>query len=288
MFICSICNDEFEGHCNKKYCSVCFDIKFGKICESCGNWFVDRKHPNQKKCSRTCGAKPIVGNLITSCNYCGNSIERYQLEEKENYFCTAVCALLHYSKNREKKKELYHCKQCGDEFERYIYRNTQFCSKKCAYIYLKGKPKRKKKKIQKTCLICNNPFKVLPSRKDRKYCKKCDGRKYEDAYTRVSGENHFRSKGGIETEFGSNWMEQRKKALKRDKYTCQSCGYIKGQSAMKVVVHHIIPRSEFTKISIEYLEKEGNKLSNLIVLCASCHPKVEVGNIKLDINHIDN
>lgn len=64
-------------------------------------------------------------------------------------------------------------------------------------------------------------------------------------------------------KWGNDWIPQRKMALVRDSYTCQSCGkYAR-------TVHHIKPRREFDVIS------ESNDLNNLITLCNHCHLLIE-------------
>lgn len=58
-------------------------------------------------------------------------------------------------------------------------------------------------------------------------------------------------------ERGTDWQEQRLKALNRDK-KCRLCGYDKN-----LAVHHVIP----------YWKSKSNELKNLITLCQSCHTK---------------
>ncbi len=56
---------------------------------------------------------------------------------------------------------------------------------------------------------------------------------------------------------GVDWKSQSKKALERDKYSCQLCMIV----PKKAHVHHIVP----------YRKSKNNSLENLITLCPSCH-----------------
>ncbi len=54
----------------------------------------------------------------------------------------------------------------------------------------------------------------------------------------------------------TNWLKMRKLALKRDNYTCQTCGL---RSRKKMTVHHLNENHE------------DNRLENLLTLCRPCH-----------------
>jgi len=62
------------------------------------------------------------------------------------------------------------------------------------------------------------------------------------------------------------WKQNRRAALARDK-VCQDCG-----TSDKLHVHHIRPVSSFDH------SNDAHYLDNLVVLCASCHPKWEGEN----------
>jgi len=65
------------------------------------------------------------------------------------------------------------------------------------------------------------------------------------------------------TYTGERWQEARRAALSRDR-VCQDCG-----SADDLHVHHIRPVRSFDHA------EDAHYLSNLVVLCSSCHPKWE-------------
>lgn len=71
-----------------------------------------------------------------------------------------------------------------------------------------------------------------------------------------------------DNDYGSIWPNQRKKALERDRYTCQHCGISGDRTPLHV--HHIVP----------YRFNESNSmvnaLENLITLCPVCHEQAEM------------
>lgn len=87
------------------------------------------------------------------------------------------------------------------------------------------------------------------------------------------GEDSPGWKGGYDRNYGPSWPRQRRKARKRDGYTCQRCGMPqeehKKKQNQKLHVHHIRPFRLFED------SKEANKLQNLITLCISCHNRLE-------------
>jgi hypothetical protein len=126
------------------------------------------------------------------------------------------------------------------------------------------------------CEICGNKYKIHKcvigvSNRNSRFCStNC-------AYTAMSkermGKNNPNFVHGLSHLYpgrGKNWHSQRKKALKRDNYTCKVCH----KQKKRMHVHHIIPYIHF-----ENNWKTANKLSNLVTLCPNCHPKVENGRI---------
>lgn len=108
-------------------------------------------------------------------------------------------------------------------------------------------------------------------RTERNFCsREC----YNDALSDdVAGEDNFNWRGGYEPYYGPEWHSQRRKALQRDDYECQSCGLSREQNREQwdkdLEVHHIQPIRTFADTS------EANQLSNLITLCTECHTKHE-------------
>ena len=72
--------------------------------------------------------------------------------------------------------------------------------------------------------------------------------------------------GGPMSYRGRDWRAARRRAVARDKGTCQRCETVIGPS---IPVHHIRPFREFASA------KEANALDNLVCLCSRCHAQQE-------------
>lgn len=81
-------------------------------------------------------------------------------------------------------------------------------------------------------------------------------------------------------KYGSNWRRQRRKALERADYSCQRCGITDAEHRGKHVdrtrgvgigldVHHRVSVRLFKRWALPF--EDANRLSNLEVLCQSCH-----------------
>lgn len=113
------------------------------------------------------------------------------------------------------------------------------------------------------CFNCGNAFQVYESWLNQrkgggKYC----SRECRDAHRH--GLNHPQYLG-FGDDRGPNWQAQRRKALKRDDYTCQHCA---GPGSD---VHHIQP---FRLFGLNRY-KEANELPNLVTLCDTCHRRAD-------------
>lgn len=167
------------------------------------------------------------------------------------------------------------CEHCGKPFIRIASRlkwgRGKTCSAACQYAMIKQRTFEKTPKA--TCLNCQKVFAVPPSRRTGKrgvgkYC----SRKCRDAH-RI-GDNHPQYLNGRAQEHrGANWQAQKRKAKRRDKWTCQHCGTTAAENREKtgqpMPVHHITPYRHFDS----YLE--ANELANLVTLCSPCHRKAD-------------
>lgn len=94
------------------------------------------------------------------------------------------------------------------------------------------------------------------------------------------GQLHHRWKGGKEPYYGSNWMEQRRKALKRDDRRCVECGLTEDEHRQQyeigLDVHHRTPIRTFDDPA------NANTLDNLVTLCRACHNRIEPPNSQND------
>lgn len=168
------------------------------------------------------------------------------------------------------------CTECGKVFWYHKSWPRKFCSRKCAAAqnaianlgnYAQGEGV--------VSVICDNCGTVFGKRSDQHRkttrhfcCQKCFG---EWQSQNICGEHHPLFKGNRPQYYGKNWRSQRRKARKRDDYTCQRCGKTQAENGKALDVHHIRP---FRKFGLEHYE-EANHLDNLVSLCISCHKFVE-------------
>ena len=226
----------------------------------------------------------------TYCSYCGKSIMKCPSRIEEHNFCCHEHYAKWLSENQTGEdhpnysKRTVKCSYCGEEIERPKWHRERatnyFCDHECYSNYLKNG------KVLTNCTNCGKEivlsrYRYLQS--ENSFCSK-------DCYDEWHrGKNCYNWKGGISSQYrGPNWEQQRGKAIKRDNNTCQICG-ASGES-VKLDVHHKIPFQDFEregidkdKDIIERIDyKEANKLDNLILLCDSCHRKVEEDVISID------
>lgn len=123
---------------------------------------------------------------------------------------------------------------------------SKYCSRSCQAKSSIGI----RKLVSKKCLGCENIISGAPSKiKDRKYCSVKCACKFNPQLISKTGKNHNRYISGIGT--------YRKEALSHYEKSCIKCGHTK-----KVIVHHIDEN------------RKNNNLSNLMILCESCHVKI--------------
>lgn len=121
-----------------------------------------------------------------------------------------------------------------------------YCSISCGKK--KPNPKRRKPKVALKCLACGVMFDCYPCWIGRrKFC----SRSCADDWMQTASDYIY----------GPTWPRQRRRALERDRHTCQHCGV----SGITLHVHHKNP----------YRVSKSNALRNLVSLCPSCHTTEE-------------
>ncbi len=78
-------------------------------------------------------------------------------------------------------------------------------------------------------------------------------------------------------DYGPNWEEQRQRVRARDGYRCARCGTPEPPGRQHDV-HHLIPFRTFGYVpgrNDRY--KEANQLENLLLVCRTCHRRLEMG-----------
>lgn len=220
------------------------------------------KHGRQTTCSRKCSyewrAQKKRKAVELECPVCGEAFERAPSQiERTKY--TNVCSL----------DCLYEGRSLGI-IEREVtepYELTDEGREAMRQAGIERRGKYKKPPVKWTCETCGKVSKIdrgdiSPARQFRFCSNEC-------ANIGLRGEGNPSWRGGYEPYYGPNWRAQRRKARKRDNYTCQECGISQDELGRKLDVHHIIRFADFDSY------KQANKLDNLISYCHTCHMVVE-------------
>lgn len=258
--------------CRVKWQKVNLTDRVSVSCHWCGKVYTEKagRADRTKYCSTECKNKFLAKERDTrinaTCQTCGKIF--YGVHDR--MYCSRQCAAAGNAVEKVKTT----CPVCRSVFFTLPSRRRTYCGPACSVSAKSGRKTRPH--TSKTCAICGNNFSVSPSRTGSKYCNKCDGRKYENTYaeTRVKGESHRWFMGGKEKKYGLNWEDQSREARERDNHHCVVCGK-SHYFFLRLPVHHITPRREYK--TLHTLETYGNRLSNLITLCPSCHRKADQG-----------
>lgn len=278
--------------------------KGGKVeltCEWCGGKYkVDPyREEGSKYCSKECATKALHdkvsgesnwnwkgGKVEKTCKQCGETykVERYKSDKSK--FCSQECKSdwqeehfmgegnPHYQGGKISKK----CRWCGSKFYGYPAEldSKHFCSDECRSEWwsknLSGENHHAyKERVELECEYCGEKYEVLPSHTENsRFCsRECLG-KWKSK--NVVGPQHPQWEGGHDEymkKLGENkgsWEFNKKKALERDRHTCQLCGA--EENGRKHDVHHIKP----------VRQGGSNYIGNLITLCQICHREIEAEN----------
>ena len=151
------------------------------------------------------------------------------------------------------------CTTCGANVERLkseaCRTETQFCSTECRNSWLsesrqgEDNPSWGGGKVDTECSQCGTGLRIGKARferTDRHFCSDCWGQ----------------TRGA----YGKGWWKNRNAVRERDNGICQNC---LSNSERPYDVHHIVPHRKFDS------DVEANKMENLVLLCHSCHVKLE-------------
>lgn len=158
------------------------------------------------------------------------------------------------------------CKNCGKQLRG---QQQKYCSNKCLAIF-----RRKTKVPLIECIQCQQPIIDKPA--NAKYCSKtCRARagSYRWAIKNKIklpgvGSGNAQNYGKLHHSYKNGRKNFRQKALVHYGKRCHVC-----KKQRKLDVHH----KDFD------VNQDNNELSNLIVLCRSCHKKVHSGKITLKV-----
>lgn len=171
------------------------------------------------------------------------------------------------------------CEVCGtvEEIRPSKAEQRRFCSQDCMFEWrsesISGENNPQyKEPVQLRCERCNEAYRVAPYKENTsRFCSQdC---MIEWRARTLSGENHPRWNGGKPSYHGKNWRRQRRRARKRDNYTCRRCGLTDEESLTHfdsvLQVHHRVPIARFDQ------PESANFIENLVTLCLPCHQTVE-------------
>lgn len=272
-------------------------------CEECDATYEDSPSKIERGKHNFCG-KECYWSFLSSplievvCENCGTCLTRSKsfAEQNEKNFCDKSCTFEYRRKTERwtsvgRPREKYICNFCSKEFLRQPSRAEQseynFCSRECkdqwhGTVYSQeNHPGWKGGNEQKLCEICGEEYGVPKHRYDEsRFCSYvCLGqanKKYR------SGSDSPCWKKGASRDYGTNWVKQRKKALKRDNEKCQICFLSRKVHRERydrdLEVHHIQPIRTFED------KNKGNKLSNLATLCRSHHTALHGKHLKEGFN----
>lgn len=192
--------------------------------------------------------------VTKQCPVCDNLFIRQYNNQR---YCTPECF-------HKARIQTIICAGCNTPFET-ERKDKIYCTPECGW---KHRPTAPINQLTKQCEQCKKDFQLWPSESHR-FCSVQCSSKWLSEFRK--GENNPAYIGGTFRKRGTNWITQRKLALKRDKHTCQRCKK-KNSKTLKLIidVHHIKPYRLFKGDW-----KLANDLSNLITLCRQCHVLVE-------------
>lgn len=180
---------------------------------------------------------------------------------------------IHHKKAHGKSisDNIYECEWCGDEFIERKGNSGKYCSQECYGL-------SERRRTTRNCSHCGKEVvrKLCSMASENVFC----NRECYESYLK-NNHGHFNLQHPTLGSYrGPNWESQRRKALKRDHYTCQNLKCSTNTSNQKygeyyMEVHHIVDFDEFEDYT------EANKLDNLITLCRNCHNGVHYGNLKI-------
>ena len=164
----------------------------------------------------------------------------------------------------------HECLYCGKSFAFHRWNPMITCSNRCGQLFRWRNVEALRAARRPPCANCGSPI----TRRNWTYGKRkhehsfCSTQCYGKWRTKhINGERHPNWRGGRRLYYGPSWPPARKKARRRDNYTCQRCSVTEAEIGQHLHVHHIIPFHEF---GVER-HKEANASSNLLCLCRSCH-----------------
>jgi hypothetical protein len=283
---CPDCGEEFQRVNQHLAMSDC-EGKGAKItltCEECGSQFEeyeyrvnsDRERDGIKYCSQDCHAAALRNGKTVPCDYCGEQSyhPRSRIEANEHHFCSKECESEWRSDFQSGESnprydggnEAVSCEQCGEEYEVKPAKvdTSRFCSTGCR------NEAQRNELVTRSCSRCGDEItrKSHEFTGDEAFCGTACLSQYLSRTRR--GSDNPAWKGGkslvtrVRSALGSgSWGQISAEQRAAADYECEMCGAT--SDGRRLSVHHIIP-----------LATGGTHGDwNLMVLCNSCHRKIE-------------
>lgn len=229
-------------------------------CKHCGKPF--HKRSDEQYCSPECGALASRKEKLNK--ICAQCEKEFTVPQSYYYqvCCGKECGTL-YRAERRRNPATTVCQGCGEAFQHRRGESRVYCSRNCS-LGTSWDYRQKSPRVTLVCRVCGKPYEVLESVADsRKHCSNSCRMASLRAHNQLGEEL-------TDSWRGHNWKTQSAKVRKRDKSTCQHCKRVKTDRYDYYDVHHIIPYRVFNG---DY--KKANELSNLVLLCRSCHGKAD-------------
>lgn len=173
-------------------------------------------------------------------------------------FCSNEC----YLRNRwGEPRKMAKCGICGKPCR---LSHHKYCSWDCAQVAKNGRANPgRSNRVSVECEQCGVVFSrpATNFHSEKKFCSRLCMAAWQSENTKQA--NHPRWRGGPIRGYGVGWRAAKIEALRLANYTCKRCKKPGRQ------VHHMLPVRYFKKKS------DAHSQSNLMVLCARCHPREE-------------
>lgn len=279
-------------------------------CPTCGNEYSTE---TGMKRHHTISHGESLTKITVACDNCGKEVEKntYDIAKTDNIYCDHDCYVEDKSRDPIKVRECEGCEKefeadkttsgykkycseeckvnteecdtCGTEFKRKPshVRENNYCSKDCMRKARKSSYTGKDNPNYQgginsqefVCNICGDTF-IGKAASNPKYCSR------ECANEALRSDNHVGGERPSRRYYGSNWQEQRVKAIIDDLGRCRVCGMTdpehRVEHGVSIHVHHIRPFGTFlNKETGRFDTERANRVDNLVTLCHSCHRRWE-------------
>lgn len=224
---------------------------------------------------------PAPPDEVRICEICGKPYACGLREWASRFRQRRTCGIACSSILRGAGRRYLLPRPCAYCREMFAPRNEsdKFCSQSCYGLSKKGAPASyippKTPRIEFACPGCETIHLKLPSRVNGNiaFCSR-------ECYLRFRQRGNL---GGMASSRRKNafylsttWERLRRAIKRRDDFTCQCCQRIFSPASGGMAVHHIRPR-HLSEDATTTLHPVADAMTNLVLLCWSCHQKVHCG-----------